>query len=36
MHLRDFVLIPMAQIAPYVRHPLTHLTVEQMLRNLSK
>jgi dihydroneopterin aldolase/2-amino-4-hydroxy-6-hydroxymethyldihydropteridine diphosphokinase len=36
MHLRDFVLIPMAQIAPYVRHPLTHLTVEQMLKNLSK
>jgi dihydroneopterin aldolase/2-amino-4-hydroxy-6-hydroxymethyldihydropteridine diphosphokinase len=35
MHLRDFVLIPMAQIVPYVRHPLTHLTVEQMLKNLS-
>ena len=36
MHLRDFVLIPMAEIAPWKRHPLTGLTVEQMRNNLAK
>lgn len=35
MHLRDFVLIPMTQIAPWVRHPLTGQTIEQMLAALS-
>lgn len=30
MHLRDFVLIPMAQIAPWKRHPLTGRTMEEM------
>lgn len=34
MHLRDFVLIPMAQIAPWKRHPLTGQTVEEMYRKL--
>lgn len=34
MHLRDFVLIPMDQIAPWKRHPLTGKTVEEMLQNL--
>lgn len=30
MHMRDFVLIPLAQIAPWKRHPLTGKTVEDM------
>lgn len=30
MHMRDFVLIPLAQIAPWKRHPLTGKTVEEM------
>lgn len=30
MHLRDFVLLPMAQIAPWKRHPLTGQTMEEM------
>lgn len=34
MHLRNFVLIPMDQIAPWKRHPLTGKTVEEMLQNL--
>lgn len=34
MHLRDFVLIPMAQIAPWKRHPLTGKTMEEMKNNL--
>ena len=34
MHLRDFVLIPLAQIAPWKRHPILGLTVSQMLADL--
>ena len=30
LHLRDFVLRPLAQIAPWLRHPLTRETVEEM------
>ena len=31
---RDFVLIPLAQIAPWLRHPLSGKTVEQMYQEL--
>lgn len=34
MCLRDFVLIPMAQIAPWKRHPLTQKTVAEMWNDL--
>ena len=34
MHMRDFVLDPLSQIAPYKRHPLLHKTVEQLRREL--
>lgn len=33
---RDFVLIPLAQIAPYKRHPMTKKTVEEMLSDLKE
>ena len=34
MENRDFVLRPMAEIAPWWSHPVTHQTMAQMLRNL--
>lgn len=34
LHLRRFVLEPLAQIAPWKRHPLNGKTVEEMLREL--
>lgn len=34
MHLREFVLAPLAQIAPWKRHPITGLTVSQMQEQL--
>ncbi|MGM9553249.1 MAG: 2-amino-4-hydroxy-6-hydroxymethyldihydropteridine diphosphokinase [Faecousia sp.] len=34
MHLRDFVLIPLSQIAPWKRHPLTGQTVEELRKHI--
>ena len=34
MHKRDFVLKPLAQIAPWVRHPIYKKTVEELLKQL--
>ncbi|MGI6070793.1 MAG: 2-amino-4-hydroxy-6-hydroxymethyldihydropteridine diphosphokinase [Blautia sp.] len=34
MHLRDFVLKPLAEIAPYERHPILHKRVIDMLEEL--
>ena len=35
MHKRDFVLIPLAQIAPYERHPILKKTVKELAESLS-
>lgn len=34
LHNRDFVLKPMAQIAPYYKHPIIGDTIEKLLKNL--
>ncbi len=36
MHLREFVLEPLRQIAPWKRHPITRMTADQMLKQLTK
>ena len=33
---RDFVLVPLAQLAGYKRHPLLKITVEEMVKNLEE
>ena len=35
MQNRDFVLLPMKQIAPWLRHPVLHKTIEQMEAELA-
>lgn len=36
MKNRDFVLIPLAQLAGYKRHPLFQITIEEMVKNLEE
>ena len=36
MKNRDFVLVPLAQLAGYKLHPIYHITVEEMLQNLKE
>jgi len=36
MKNRDFVLVPLAQLAGYKRHPVFHITVDEMIHNLKE
>lgn len=36
MHRRDFVLRPLCEIAPYKRHPITGITVKEMLEQVGE
>ena len=36
MQNREFVLKPLAELAPYLRHPLNHKTVGRMLKEIEK
>lgn len=36
MKNRDFVLLPLAQLAGYKRHPVFHVTIEEMVQNLKE
>lgn len=36
MHLRDFVLIPMAELAPNLRHPILQKTMTELVRELNR
>lgn len=33
MHLRNFVLVPMAEIAPHIVHPLLNQTIQELCEN---
>lgn len=34
MENRDFVLIPLTELAPYYRHPVLNKTISQLLKEL--
>lgn len=36
MKNRDFVLVPLAQLAGYIRHPVLGITIEEMVHNLKE